>query len=70
MDAIAKTLNERGIRPARDGQWHVSSVANLLARARPMKNVALRSSKATLSHYNYSEPMAQLADSYGVPALY
>ena len=33
MVAIAKTLNERGIRTARGGQWHVSSVANLLARA-------------------------------------
>ena len=33
MVAIAKTLNERGIRTARGGQWHVSSVANLMARA-------------------------------------
>jgi DNA invertase Pin-like site-specific DNA recombinase len=33
MVAIAKLLNERGIRTARGGQWHVSSVANLLARA-------------------------------------
>ena len=33
MVAIAKTLNERGVRTARGGQWHVSSVANLLARA-------------------------------------
>jgi arylsulfatase A-like enzyme len=33
MVAIAKLLNERGVRTARDGQWHVSSVANLLARA-------------------------------------
>jgi len=32
MGAIAKQLNERGIRTARGGQWHVSSVANLLAR--------------------------------------
>jgi hypothetical protein len=33
MVAIAKQLNERGVRTARGGQWHVSSVANLLARA-------------------------------------
>src|SRR5262245_56013732 len=33
MVSIAKMLNERGIRTARGGQWHVSSVANLLARA-------------------------------------
>src|SRR5205085_12389531 len=33
MVAIAKTLNDRGVRTARGGQWHVSSVANLLARA-------------------------------------
>jgi DNA invertase Pin-like site-specific DNA recombinase len=31
--AIAKLLNERGVRTARGGHWHVSSVANLLARA-------------------------------------
>ena len=39
MVAIAKLLNERGVRTARDGQWHVSSVANLLARA---NNFAVR----------------------------
>src|SRR4051812_9506841 len=33
MVSIAKLLNERGIRTARGGQWHVSSVANVLARA-------------------------------------
>jgi len=33
MVAIAKQLNERGVRTARGGQWHVSSVANLLGRA-------------------------------------
>jgi hypothetical protein len=33
MVGIAKLLNERGVRTARGGQWHVSSVANLwLAR--------------------------------------
>src|SRR5712671_1419689 len=33
MVAIAKMLNERGVRTVRGGQWHVSSVANVLARA-------------------------------------
>jgi DNA invertase Pin-like site-specific DNA recombinase len=33
MVAIAKHLNERGIRTARGAHWHVSSVANILARA-------------------------------------
>ena len=32
--AIAEALNARGIRTARGGQWHVSTVQNLLARAR------------------------------------
>ena len=30
---IAAALNNRGIRSARGGRWHVSSVQNLLARA-------------------------------------
>jgi DNA invertase Pin-like site-specific DNA recombinase len=34
MVSIAEQLNERGIRTARGGSWHVSSVANLLARAK------------------------------------
>jgi hypothetical protein len=37
MVAITKKLNERGIRTARGGQWHVSSVANLLARAKQLR---------------------------------
>jgi hypothetical protein len=32
MVTIANELNSRNIRPARGGRWHVSSVANLLAR--------------------------------------
>ena len=32
MVSIAEQLNERGIRTARGGSWHVSSVANVLAR--------------------------------------
>jgi len=30
---LSDALNERGIRTARGGRWHVSSVLNLLARA-------------------------------------
>jgi DNA invertase Pin-like site-specific DNA recombinase len=33
MVSIAKALNDRGIRTARGGRWHVSTVANLLARS-------------------------------------
>jgi hypothetical protein len=34
MVAIAEQLNQRGIRTARGGNWHVSSVANVLGRAK------------------------------------
>ena len=34
MGSIAEQLNQRGIRTARGGNWHVSSVANILARAK------------------------------------
>ena len=34
LDAMACALNDRGIRPARATRWYVSSVANLLARAK------------------------------------
>ena len=34
MVSIAAQLNERGIRTARGGNWHVSSVANVLSRAK------------------------------------
>jgi DNA invertase Pin-like site-specific DNA recombinase len=33
LAAISEALNQRGIRTARGGRWHVSSVMNLLARA-------------------------------------
>ncbi len=33
LGAIAVALNNRGIRSARGGRWHVSTVANLLARS-------------------------------------
>jgi DNA invertase Pin-like site-specific DNA recombinase len=36
MVTIAKELNGRGIRTARGGRWHVSSVANLLARTQKL----------------------------------
>jgi DNA invertase Pin-like site-specific DNA recombinase len=34
IGATTKALNQRGIRSARGGQWHVSSVSNLLTRAK------------------------------------
>jgi hypothetical protein len=34
LDAIAKALNARGIRTARGGRWHSTTVRNLLARQR------------------------------------
>ena len=34
FDAIAKALNARGIRTARGGGWHSTTVRNLLARER------------------------------------
>ena len=34
MAAIAVALNDRGVRTARGGRWHVSTVRNLLVRAR------------------------------------
>jgi hypothetical protein len=33
LEAMACALNHRGIRSARGGKWHVSSVRNLLTRA-------------------------------------
>jgi DNA invertase Pin-like site-specific DNA recombinase len=33
LEAISCALNQRGVRSARGGRWHVSSVSNLLARA-------------------------------------
>jgi len=33
LRAIAAALNERGVRTARGGEWHDSTVRNLLARA-------------------------------------
>jgi DNA invertase Pin-like site-specific DNA recombinase len=38
MVTVAKALNDRGIRTARGGRWHPSSVANLLARAQTLDN--------------------------------
>jgi DNA invertase Pin-like site-specific DNA recombinase len=39
MVSIARQLNDRGIRTQRGGNWHVSSVANLLARASKLAGV-------------------------------
>jgi hypothetical protein len=33
LEAITRALNDRGVRSARGAMWHVSSVANLLARS-------------------------------------
>jgi hypothetical protein len=33
LDAMSQALNQRGIRTARGGKWHASSVANLFVRA-------------------------------------
>ena len=33
LAGIARALNARGLRSARGGKWHVSSVTNLLARS-------------------------------------
>ncbi|MBA3517046.1 MAG: recombinase family protein, partial [Rhizobiales bacterium] len=34
LAAITQALNNRGIRSARGGRWHISAVQNVLARAR------------------------------------
>jgi hypothetical protein len=36
LDAISQVLNQRGMRSARGGKWHVSSVRNLLTRAQAL----------------------------------
>jgi DNA invertase Pin-like site-specific DNA recombinase len=36
LDAITSALNDKGIRTARGARWHVSTVANLLARAQKL----------------------------------
>ena len=38
LAAITESLNARGIRSARGGQWHVSAVRNLLARAKSLRS--------------------------------
>jgi DNA invertase Pin-like site-specific DNA recombinase len=40
MVKIADELNNRGIRTARGGRWHVSSVANLLARTQKLAQMS------------------------------
>src|SRR6187397_1735353 len=34
LRGIARALNDRGVRTARGGRWHVSNVKNIIARAR------------------------------------
>ncbi len=41
LAAIAEALNNLGIRSARGGQWHVSTVQNLLARAERIASAGL-----------------------------
>jgi DNA invertase Pin-like site-specific DNA recombinase len=36
LEALTQGLNERGVRSARGGQWHPSSVANLLSRTQKL----------------------------------
>jgi hypothetical protein len=40
LKAISGALNDRGIRWARGTTWHVSSVANLLARSQRLAKFA------------------------------
>jgi DNA invertase Pin-like site-specific DNA recombinase len=40
LRAVTDALNQRGIRSARGGRWHVSSVMNLLARASAVPSTA------------------------------
>jgi len=35
LEAVAQALNNRGVRTARGGRWHATTVRNLLARTRP-----------------------------------
>jgi DNA invertase Pin-like site-specific DNA recombinase len=39
LQGISEALNKQGIRTARGKRWHVSSVANLLARAKSLTNI-------------------------------
>jgi hypothetical protein len=39
LDAISSAFNQQGIRTARGKRWHISSVANLLARAKTLAAV-------------------------------
>lgn len=40
LEAISAALNKQGIRTARGKQWHVSSVANLLTRAKVLEETS------------------------------
>lgn len=45
FDAIAKALNARGIRTARAGRWHSTTVRNVLSRERDVDRGAGRAAK-------------------------
>jgi hypothetical protein len=53
MVSIAKELNDRGVRTARGGRWHPSSVRNLLARARLVDG---QITHLRTAHPYYAEP--------------
>jgi hypothetical protein len=41
IEALTRGLNERGVRSARGGRWHVSSVTNLLTRTQKLAEARL-----------------------------
>jgi hypothetical protein len=55
LEAMSQALNQRGIRTARGGAWHASSVANLLGRARrnatPLEMSLIVNRRSTLTPY-------------------
>jgi hypothetical protein len=49
LEAISRALNDKGLRTARCAHWHVSTVANLLARAETQRFCCSRTDRARLS---------------------
>jgi len=43
LEALARGLNGRGVRPPRGSRWHVSSVANILVRTQKLAQVCQNS---------------------------
>jgi hypothetical protein len=56
LAAIAAVLNHRGIRTARGGAWHHSTVRNLLARAATLAPVAPKAKPDLLAGYRWPTP--------------